>query len=96
MAYIGNAYSKKYITGDATTLVNTGPCVLHSITINKPTATETIELDDALTQTNPFAIITIPASPMPVTLLYDVICQTGLSITTATATSDITVSYLPL
>lgn len=96
MAYIGNAYSKKYITGDATTLVNTGPCVLHTVTINAPTATETIELDDALTQANPFAIITIPATPLPVTLLYDAICQTGLSITTATASSNITVTYLPL
>lgn len=96
MAYIGNAYEKKYITGQATTLVNTGACVLHSITINKPVATGTIELDDALTNANPFAVITVPASPMPVTLVYDVICQVGLSITTATASSDITVSYLPL
>lgn len=96
MAYSGNAFEKKYITGDGTTLVNTGACVVHSVTINAPTATETIELDDALTNTNPFAIITIPASPVPVTLLYDVICQTGLSVTTATATSNVTVAYLPL
>lgn len=96
MAYIGNAYQKSYITADATTLVYTGKCVLHTVTINAPTATETIELDDALTNTNPFAIITVQASPAPISLVYDVICQTGLSVTTATATSNITVSWSPL
>lgn len=96
MAYTGNAYEKKYITTQTTTLVNSGPCVLHTVTINKPTATTTIELDDALTNTNPFAIVTVPASPMPITLIYDVVCQTGLSVTTGTANSDITVSYNPM
>lgn len=96
MAQIGNAFEKTYITGTATTLVNNGTCVLHSITINNPVATGTIELDDAITHTNPFAIVTVPATPMPVTLFYDVICQTGLSITTATAASNITVSWLPM
>lgn len=96
MAQTGNSGNYKYITGDATTLVYTGKCVLHTVTINAPTATEIIELDDAITQTNPVAIITVPASPMPVTLTYDVICQTGLSVTTGTATSNITVCYVPL
>lgn len=97
MAQTGNSGNYVHITGDATTLVYTGKCVLHSITLNAPTATETIEVDDALTNTTPIvAKITIPATPMPVTLLYDVICQTGISITTATATSDITVCYIPL
>lgn len=96
MAYSGNAYNKNYITTTATTLVATGPGVLHSVTINKPVATGTIELDDAITHTNPFAIITTPASPMPVTLIYDAQFTAGLSITTATAAQDITVSWLAL
>lgn len=96
MAYSGNAYDKTYIATTATTLVATGAGVLHSITINKPVATGTIELDDALTHTNPFGIITTPASPLPVTLIYDTQFTTGLSITTGTAAQDITISWLSL
>lgn len=88
-------YSKTYITTTATTLVATGPGVLHSITFNKPVATGTVELDDALTNTNPFAIITSAAGAQPLTLLYDVQFKTGLSITTGTAAQDITVSWSP-
>lgn len=86
-------WTKAYITTQTTTLVKTGPGILHTITLNKPTATTTIELDDAITNTNAFGIITVPASPQPVTLIYDVEFTTGLSITTAIANSDITVSY---
>lgn len=90
---VGETWAKAYITTQTTTLLKTGPGVLHSITLNKPTATGTIELDDAITQTNAFGIITTPASPQPVTLIYDVEFTTGLSITTGTASQDITVSF---
>lgn len=97
MAYSGNAGEYVHITGTGTVLAYTGKCVLHSVTVNAPTATETIEIDDALTNTTPIvAKVTIPATPVPVSLIYDVICQTGLSITTATASSDITICYIPL
>ncbi len=92
-AQVGQAFNKAYITTQTTTLVATGRGVLHSVTLNKPTATGTIELDDAVTNTNAFAIITTPTSPQPVTLRYDVIFNTGLSVTTGTANQDITVSY---
>lgn len=88
-------YKYKNITGTATTLVKTGDGFLHSITFNKPVATGTCELDDALTNTSPIiGTITTPASPMPVTLIYDIAFNTGLSITTGTASQDITVAYL--
>ena len=92
----GNLFGNKtYITTQTTTLVKTGPGILFSITINKPVATGTIELDDAITQTNPFAIITTPASPQPQTIFYGtgVAFNTGLSITTGTASQDITVVW---
>jgi len=38
--------------------------------------------------------ITVPASPMPVTLTYDIAFNTGLTIVTETAASDITVSFI--
>lgn len=87
---VGN---KKYITTTATTLVKSGAGFLYSVTLNKPVATGTIEIDDAVTQTNPFAIITSPTGVQPSTIFYNVAFTTGLSITTATAAQDITVSY---
>lgn len=81
------------ITTTTTTLLKTGAGVLHSITLNKPVATGTIEFDDAITQTNAMGTITTPASPQPVTLVYDIEFRTGLSVTTATAAQDITVAF---
>ena len=82
------------ITGQATTLVKGTPGILHSITFNKPTATCTVKIDDAITDTTPvIGTITVPASPMPVTLTYDVEFTVGLTIVTGTASSDITVAF---
>ena len=87
-------FNSAYITTQTTTLVKSGPTFLHSITLNKPAATGTIEIDNAITQTNPIGIITVPANPQPTTIFYDVYLPTGLSITTGVANQDITVSYL--
>ena len=82
------------ITSQTTTLLKTGPGVLHSITFNKPVATGTVKIDDAITDTTPIiGTITVPASPMPVTLIYDVEFRVGLTIVTGTADQDITVSF---
>lgn len=88
-------YNKTNITTGTTTPIKTGAGVLHSITVNKLVASATIELDDALTQTSPFGIITLPGTITalaPFTVIYDVAFTTGLSITTSGAT-DITVSW---
>ncbi len=88
-------YNYKNITGQATTVVKTGACFLHSITFNKPVATGTVKIDDAVSDVSPVVgTITTPANPMPVTLRYDVYLATGLTIVTGTADQDITVSYL--
>lgn len=82
------------ITGDATTTVKSGPGMLRSITLNAPTATEVITIyDNTAGSGTKIGTITIPASPQPVTLHYDVQFWTGLTIVTATATSDITVAF---
>jgi len=92
-ASIGWRYA--HITTDATTEVKAGSGVLHSITFNNPTATEVITIyDNTAASGTVIGIITIPTSPQPVTLFYDVIFTKGLTILTATATSDITVSYI--
>lgn len=88
-------YKYKAITGQATTLVKTGAGFLHSITFNKPVATGTLKIDDALTDTTPvIGTITTPANPQPYTVIYDVVFNTGLTIVTGTADQDITVSYI--
>lgn len=82
------------ITTQTTTLLKTGPGILHSVTFNKPVATGTVEIDDAVTNTTPkIGTITTPTGPFPVTLIYDVEFTVGLSITTGTASQDITVAF---
>ncbi len=87
-------FQYKNITGQATALIKTGNGILHSIVFNNPVATSVITVYDGLDANGTkIGTITIPASPMPVTLLYDVSFGVGLTIVTATASSDITVSY---
>lgn len=88
-------YNYKNVTGDATTVISTSNGVLHNITLNNPTATEVITIYDGIsTGGTKIATITVPSSPMPTTLTYDVNFVVGLTIVTATATSDITVSFI--
>ena len=89
-------YSYTNITGQVSTPIKVGGGFLHTITFNKPTATTVAQICDVTTAfaTTTIGTITVPASPMPVTLTYDVEFASGLSIVTTTANSDITVSYL--
>lgn len=88
-------YSYKNITGQATTVIRTTPGVLHTITFNKPTATATVAIyDNTAGSGTTIGTVTVPASPMPVTLTYDARFETGLTIVTGTADSDITVTYI--
>ena len=83
------------ITGDATTVVKSSGGILHAVTLNAPTATEVITIyDNTAASGTKIATITVPASPVPVTLKYNAHFQTGLTVVTATATSDITVSFV--
>lgn len=76
------------------TLVKTGEGALYTVTFNNPTATGVVTLYDGLSTSGvKIATITVPASPMPVTLTYDVYFITGLFVVVATAASDMTISY---
>lgn len=90
-------YNYTRVTTAATTLVKTGPGVLHAIVVNKPGASATIEADDALTNTTPvIGIVTLPAtitSMAPFTMTYDVAFTIGLSVTVGTATVDATIVW---
>lgn len=74
--------------------VKTGEGVLYSITFNKPVATGVVTLyDGTSTGGAVIATITIPSSPQPVTLIYDVFFATGLFVSVATAAQDLTITY---
>jgi len=83
------------LAAPTTTVVKTGMGVLHTITFNKPVATGVVTVYDSLAASGTvIATITVPASPMPVTLIFDATFMTGLTVTTATAAQDITVTYI--
>ncbi len=83
---------KNLTTGNA--VVKTGEGALYQVTFNKPVATSVVTLYDGIdTGGTKIATITVPASPMPVTLTYNVFFTVGLYVTMATADSDITISF---
>lgn len=89
-----NTNTYRNITTQTTTVCKVGPGVLHSITFNTPTATAVVTVfDNTAASGTQICKFTVPASPMPVTLNYDVRFSTGLTVLTATADSDITVSF---
>ena len=88
-----SAYRYLNITGQATTTVKSGGGILHIICVNTPAATETITIyDNTAASGTKIGTITVFASTNPC-LTYDVNFTTGLTLVTATASSDLTVSY---
>ena len=89
------AFDYVNITGTATTVVKATPGFLHAITFNNPVATSVVTLyDNSAASGTKIGTITVPASPQPLTLFYDIATSTGLTVVTATASSDITISYI--
>jgi hypothetical protein len=92
--FMGGAYSYTHITTDATTVIKTTPGLLHTICINTPIATETITVGDSATTSTPtIAAITEVTAQTPTCQTYDVQTSTGLTVVTAVAAGDITVSW---
>jgi len=89
-----NQYTSVNITSQTTTLVATGNGVLHTITFNKPAQSGTVAIYNGIDNTGVLlATITIPASPKPLTLTYDIAFGVGLCVVTAGADQDITIMY---
>lgn len=91
-------YNYKNFTNTTTgTVINAQPGILHTITLNTPASTAVITLYDNAAGASGSAIIgtfTVSASQPAVTLTYDVMYASGLSIKIATAACDVTVSYI--
>lgn len=85
------AFNHKNVAGAATTVISTGPCVLHAITFNTTAASAVTVYDN--TAASGTKIATFAASvPIGASPIFDVKCLTGLTIVTAGA-SDLTVSF---
>ena len=88
-----SAYRYINITSQTTTTVKSGSGILHTVCVNTPAATETITIyDNTAASGTKIGTITVYASTNPC-LTYDVNFATGLTLVTATASSDLTVSY---
>lgn len=88
-----DVYAYKNITTDATTTLKSAPGYLHTVCINTPAATGTITIyDNTAGSGTKIGTITSFAS-INGCFIYDVAFWTGLTIVTATATPDITVTF---
>lgn len=91
----GYNYQNITLAAPTTTTVKSGQGILHSITLNGPAATGTITVyDNTAASGTKIATITTPASPYPLTLTFDATFTIGLTVVTAVAAQDITVSYV--
>lgn len=90
-----NCGTYKNITAQtAGTSISTGAGALYSVTFNKPVATSVLTIyDGTSTSGTKIATVTIPSSPMPVTLFYNVEYTTGLFVVVATADMDLTINF---
>lgn len=90
-------YFYKNITTTTTTVVKSTSGFLHTIVVNQPVASSVITIYDGVdTSGTKIGTITVPATLVaegPQFALYDVWCQVGITIVTATGASDITVTY---
>jgi len=91
----GSHVSYSNITGTGTTTVKPAPGILHAICFNTATATEVITIWDSLSAAGTkVGTITLPAGPTQAYCVrYDVNLNVGITIQTATASSDITVIW---
>ncbi len=89
-------YLNIVLAAPTTTVVKSGVGLLHAININKAAASGVITIyDNTVGSGTLIGTITMPATLLAsqVTLLFDVAFSVGLTIVTATAAQDLTVSY---
>jgi hypothetical protein len=88
---VNAGFTYGHITTDTTTTLKSAAGVLHSICVNTVGAASTITVDDATSATTPTIAVLSGATLGCYT--YDVAFTVGLTIVTATAAPDLTVSY---
>lgn len=92
---VGWNYVNITAAAPTTTVVKSGAGVLHSIVLNTPADTGTITIYDNTAATGTkIGTWTSSSTTPPSAVLYNVAFSTGLTIVTATAAQDITVTYI--
>jgi len=90
-------YGYSNITTVATTTVKSGAGFLHNLVINTPVATSVITIyDNTAASGTKIATITLPATITnqgPIVIPYNVSFNTGLTISTTVAASDLTAAF---
>lgn len=81
------------ITTDTTTTLKTTPGVLHAVCVNTPNATGTVQVYDSTAASGTKIGLITQFASTPRCFEYDVAFWTGLTIVTATAPGDLTVSF---
>lgn len=89
-------YSSARINTQTTTTLSTkGPGILHSVILNTPASGTTITIYDGNASTGRvIAFITLPEANQVRSLVYDAEYLNGLTVVTAVANSDITVTFI--
>lgn len=80
-----------HISTQTTTVIKTGPGLLHTVCVNTGAASATATIDDAASATTP-TIAVIDASAKAC-YIYDIFFTVGLTVVTAAGNADITVSW---
>lgn len=90
-------YSYVNITTQTTTVVKGSPGFLQAIIINTPVASSVITIyDNTAGSGTKIGTITLPATLLSdgsISITYNATCTTGLTVVTASGTSDVTVIY---
>lgn len=87
------SYSYKHVAGAATNTVKSGSGILHTLGLNACTGSTVVTIYDNTTASGTTIAIVNQGPPSGSTLTYDIAFTTGLTIVTAGASTDITVSY---
>lgn len=99
MAILDNGFNYTHIAANGTTAIRTGPCVLHSIVINKAGASANVAtVYDAVAGATTVTVAVLDTTRASVgTLLYNATLLNGLQVVMGTGTAaDITVCWAPL
>lgn len=88
-------FAYQNINTDTTTTVKSGKGVLHAICVNTPSASGTVQVyDNTAASGTKIGLLTFPSTVgAPFCEIFDVQFWTGLTIVTAVAAPDITVSF---
>ena len=75
--------------------VKASSAILHSVVINSAASSASITIANATSGTTPPVATIVAASVLaPVTLIYDVICGTGIYVTISGAAANVTITYV--